>query len=265
VIPGAVIAGAVIPGAVIPVGDHNPTRRQPWATWLLVAINLGVFVFIEPWAAGPCEQQRFFLRHAAVPAELTQGEPLAPPEIAATTPPACDLRPVPDKNVYLAALTSLFLHAGWVHLLGNLLYLWIFGNNVEDRFGHLRYLGFYLLAGVVATVAFVVPNGNNPATLVGASGAIAGVLGAYLVLYPRARVTVLVPFLFFLPLGLPAIVVLGLWFFLQLEGAQVAELAGSDVAYLAHVAGFVAGFVVGLLVRAGGGGRPRREQYAYYR
>ena len=226
---------------VIPVADDNPTRRTPWVTWLLVALNVGVFVLVEPWAAGPCAQQEFFLTYATVPAELVQGEPLDAGEVADTTAGRCRIEPVPDKSVYASVVTALFLHGGWLHLLGNMLYLWIFGNNIEDRFGHLRFAAFYLLAGATATVVFVLANPDSRSTLVGASGAIAGVLGAYLVLFPGARVTVLVPFLFFIPLGLPAIVVLGLWFVIQLGGAQTASMAGGDVAYLAHVAGFVAG------------------------
>ena len=239
---------------VIPVGDHNPTRRTPWVTWLLVAANVVVFVFLQPWAGDTCEQHAFFLEWAVVPHELFDGEPLDAAEVRATTPPACGLQPAGDKNVYLAVLWSLFLHAGWIHLLGNMLYLWIFGNNVEDRLGHVRFLLFYLACGVIATLAFAVPNATSPVTLVGASGAIAGVLGAYLVLFPGARVTVLVPFLFFLPLRLPALLVLGAWFLLQLGEVRVADMAGSGVAYLAHVAGFLAGMA---LIAVSGRGRRR--------
>jgi membrane associated rhomboid family serine protease len=144
----------------------------------------------------------------------------------------------------------MFLHAGWLHLLGNLLFLWIFGDNVEDRFGHLRYLGFYVLCGVIATLVFVVPAGDSTVSLVGASGAIAGVLGAYFVLFPHSRITVIVPPLFFLPFRMRAFLVLGMWFVFQLLEVQVDEMAGGGVAYLAHVAGFVAGvmltYVLGL-------------------
>jgi membrane associated rhomboid family serine protease len=153
-------------------------------------------------------------------------------------------------------LTSLFLHGSWLHLLGNMLFLWVFGNNVEDRFGRLRYLLFYLACGVLATYGFALANPGSTEALIGASGAIAGVLGAYLILYPRARVWSLVPVLFFIPLRLPAWLVLGLWFLLQwvfTVGYAVSQ-AGS-VAYLAHVLGFVTGVVVGLLVRWAEGSR----------
>ena len=243
---------------VIPVGDHNPTRRTPYVTWLLLAVNIGVFVLLQPWSADTCRQHAFFLDWAVVPEEVFSGEPLDAGEVAATTPPACSIAPAPDKNVYAAVLYSLFLHAGWVHLLGNMLYLWIFGNNVEDRLGHVGFLAFYLGCGVVATLAFALPNATSPVTLVGASGAIAGVLGAYLLLYPGARVTVLVPFLFFLPLRLPALLVLGLWFVLQLGEVRVAEMAGTGVAYLAHVAGFLAGMAVISVIGRGRQPPPRR-------
>jgi membrane associated rhomboid family serine protease len=241
---------------VIPIGDNNPTRRTAWVTWALVVANIVVFVRFEPWSAGRCTQELFFLQWAAIPQELTQGRPLGPAQVAATTD--CPIPPFPGKNVYLAALSSLFLHASWIHLLGNMLYLWVFGNNVEDAFGHLRFLGFYLLAGLAATVVFTVANLGSLSTLVGASGAIAGVLGAYLVLFPRARVTSLVPFLFFIPIQLPALIVLGLWFVLQLNMVtQTASMAGGGVAYLAHVAGFVFGVLVTLSVSAPG---PRTPQ-----
>jgi len=247
---------------VLPLRDHNPTRRRPIVTLTLVALNLGIFVFGQPWAGGPCEQQAFFTRWAAVPEEITEGEPLAPDEIEASTTPACRIAPVPDKNVYGSIVTAMFLHAGWGHLLGNMLFLWIFGNNVEDRLGRGRYLVFYLGTGIVATLAFVLPNAASLLTLVGASGAIAGVLGAYLVIFPTARVTVAIVPLFFLPIQLPAVLVLGGWFILQLFAGRVADMAGGGVAYLAHVAGFVAGVVA---VLALGVRRPRPRRAAFRR
>ncbi len=244
---------------VIPISDANPARRVPWVNWLLIALNVVVFVFVEPWSAGPCTQQEFFLTYAAIPAELSQGAPLDSAQVEATTPPVCDIDPVPTKPVYAAVLTAMFLHAGWLHLIGNMLYLWIFGNNVEDRYGHLGYLCFYLVSGAIATVVFVLPNLSDPTTLVGASGAIAGVLGSYFVMFPGARVTVLVPFLFFLPIDLPALLVLGLWFVLQLGEVRVASMSGGGVAYLAHVAGFVAGMLLTLVVGVRGTPPARRR------
>jgi membrane associated rhomboid family serine protease len=243
---------------VIPIGDVNPTRRTPWFARLLLVANIAVFVLVQPWADEACAQLEFFLTYAAVPAELMQGAPLSAEQLAGTPAATCGIQPAADKNVYLAVLWSMFLHAGWLHLLFNMLYLGIFGNNVEDRFGHLRFLAFYLAIGAVATVAFVAQNPASTSTLVGASGAIAGVLGAYLVLYPRARVTVTVPLLFFAVLQLPAVVVLGMWFILELQQLRQPEMigGGGGVAYMAHVAGFVAGSVTTLLL----GHRPQRPQ-----
>jgi membrane associated rhomboid family serine protease len=241
---------------VIPIADENPTRRRPVVTLLLLAINISVFVFAQPWNAGPCTQQAFFVEWAAVPQEIVTGEPLDQQEVEQASLPQCDIEAVPEKNVYLSILTAMFLHAGWGHLLGNMLFLWIFGNNIEDRLGHLQFLVFYLVCGATATLAFAVPNADNPATLVGASGAIAGVLGAYLVMFPRARVTLLVVPLFFLPLRLPALIVLGGWFAMQVFSGRVADMAGGGVAYLAHVAGFVTGALIVLLL----GYRPERPK-----
>ena len=244
---------------VLPIRDRLPTYRTAWANRLLLLVNLLVFVFAEPWGGTVCQQEAFFLEYAAIPAEITAGEPLDAAEVAASTTSECNLSPIKDKPVYRSIFTAMFLHAGWAHLLGNMLFLWIFGDNVEDRFGHLRYLGFYLLAGAVATLVFVIPAGNSPVSLVGASGAIAGVLGSYFVLFPHSRVTVIIPPLFFLPFRMPAVLVLGLWFMFQLLEVRVEEMAGGGVAYLAHVAGFVAGVVLTYTL----GVRTRRTAYRY--
>jgi membrane associated rhomboid family serine protease len=146
----------------------------------------------------------------------------------------------------------MFLHGGWLHLLGNMLFLYVFGNNVEDRLGRVGFLAFYLFCGYVAAYVFALSTPDSTQALLGASGAIAGVLGAYIVMFPRARVLSLVPFLLFIPLRLPAWLVLGFWFVLQWlysTGAKVAQ--GADVAYLAHVAGFVAGAAVALVLKVG--------------
>lgn len=239
---------------VIPLGDGRPTQRRPWVTWVLLAANVGVFALVQPWWADGCTQRAFYLAHGAIPAELATGAPLGPEQVAQAAPPSCGLSAVPDKRVYASALTSLFLHGGWLHLLFNMLYLGVFGTSVEDRLGHRRFAAFYLACGVLATAAFVGANVDRTVTLVGASGAIAGVLGAYLVLYPRVRVTVTVPVLLFLVVRLPAVVVLLLWFVGQLLPLGRPEGSGG-VAYLAHVAGFVVGAVTVLVL----GGRPRRR------
>ena len=249
---------------VLPLRDTLPTRRTPWVNRLLILLNIVVFVFFEPWSASSaCSQQAFFLEYGAIPAELTQAEPLDAQELALTVPAECGLRPIADKPVYRAIFTAMFLHAGWAHLLGNMLFLWIFGDNMEDRFGHLPYLGFYLLAGAIATIVFVIPEPNSLATLVGASGAIAGVLGGYLLLYPRSRITVIVLPLWFLPFRLPAVLVLGFWFFMQLLETRVGTMSGGGVAYLAHVAGFIAGLLITMWWRSREPERPAPRAYGY--
>jgi membrane associated rhomboid family serine protease len=227
---------------VIPIGDLNPVRSTPWVTRLLLVANVGVFLFAQPqtWMEGACAQLQFFVDWAAIPREIAQGAPLSGDELAALDV-GCTLRPAPGKTIVGSAFASMFLHADLLHLGGNMLYLWIFGNNVEDRLGHVRFALFYVVVGLLATMAFVVPNADSPITLVGASGAVAGVLGAYLVMFPTARVTVLVLPLFFLALQLPAVLVLGLWFVFQLQDFGVGPVGGGGVAYLAHVAGFLAG------------------------
>jgi membrane associated rhomboid family serine protease len=172
-------------------------------------------------------------------------------------------RPSYRKSPPLSVLLSMFLHAGWLHLIGNMLFLIVFGNNIEDRMRKLPYLIFYLACGYVAAYGFAAANPASTAPLIGASGAISGILGAYLVLYPRARVWSLVPFLLVLPLRIPAWFVLGLLFLLQWVYSAGTTTAGAgSIAYLAHVFGFLAGCLVGLVMRAAGrarpGGRPGR-------
>lgn len=246
---------------VIPIADDNPTRRRPWFTRALVLANVLVFVALTPWAGSTCDQVAFYTRWATVPLEVVQGTPLTADQLADTTPEGCRLPVQSAKDVYAAVLASMFLHGGWVHLGFNMLYLWIFGNNVEDRLGHLGFLGFYVLTGAIATLVFIVANPGETTSLVGASGAIAGILGAYLVLFPRARIYASVPFLFFLVVPLPAALVLVLWFVGQVGALRMGELAGTGVAYLAHVGGFAAGVALTLLlgVRAMPGPLPPRR------
>lgn len=261
---------------MIPVHDLNPLRRTPWITYTLVAVNVVVLLLTpvalgtvagQPGPAALCRQAAFYDRYAAIPHELVTDRPLrlVPTGQLAVGPQGtgCLLqRPSYRKSPPLSVLWSMFLHAGWLHLLGNMLFLVVFGNNIEDRMGKLPYLIFYLACGYAAAYGFALANPASTAPLIGASGAISGVLGAYLVLYPRARVWSLVPFLFFLPLRIPAWIVLGLWFVLQwVYSAGVATAGAGSVAYLAHVFGFLAGALVGLAMRATGpgpGNVPRR-------
>lgn len=248
---------------VIPVHDVNPSRRTPWVTYALLAANFVVFVVLTPGTVGGggladlCQTQAFLDRYAAVPQELIHHRLPALVATGATgvgpQGPGCVIGPPGyEKSPELSVLTAMFLHGGWLHLLGNMLFLWIFGNNIEDRMGHIRYLLFYLVCGYAAAYGFALLNAGSGEPLIGASGAIAGVLGAYLVLYPKARVWVLVPFLIFLPLRLPAWMVLGLWFVLQAvySSGQGVTDAGT-VAYVAHVVGFVAGMLLAWPLRRG--------------
>lgn len=241
----------------IPLGDINPTRRRGVVTLTLIIVNVAVFVLWQPWSGGYCEQNAFYLRWGAIPDEIVEREPLTQAEVDTTVDPRCGLQALPGKDVALSVLAAMFLHGGWAHLLGNMLYLLVFGDNVEDRLGRLPFLAFYLVCGAVATVLFAAANPNSTTTLVGASGAIAGVLGAYLVMYPTALVRVYIPPFFFLPL--PALLVLGGWFLLQVWTDRIAGQAGAGVAYLAHVVGFVAGALIVLLL----GQRPQRP-LSYY-
>jgi rhomboid family protein len=249
---------------VLPVHDVNPVRRTPWVTYLLVAANVVVLLLTpasrisvtgSATTAQLCSQQAFYDRYAAIPRELTTDRPL--PLVATgrpgQNPDTCVVaKPWYHKVPVLSVFFSMFLHAGWLHLLGNMLFLVIFGNNIEDRFRKIPYLLFYLFCGYVAAYGFALMNRSSIEPLIGASGAIAGVLGAYIVLYPRARVWSLVPFLFFIPVVIPAWLVLGSWFILQwLYSAGYAASGAGSVAYLAHVFGFIAGAVIGLVVRAG--------------
>jgi membrane associated rhomboid family serine protease len=237
---------------VIPLYDRNPVRRVPVVTYLLILANVLVFL-TEPVAASfdgslsyrqACQQEAYFRHWGAEPRELVHNRPDAATVVDANG--ECGVAAPPYRKVpFVSALTAMFLHGSWLHLLGNLLFLFVFGNNVEDRFGRLRFLLAYLGWGLVATYAFALNHAASAGVVVGASGAIAGVLGAYLVLFPRAKVFGL---FFVLPARLPAWLVLGGWFVLQWAYSSGTALAdGGGVAYFAHVAGFVAGVLTALL------------------
>jgi membrane associated rhomboid family serine protease len=225
---------------MIPIGDSVPIRCWPVVTWGLIAIN--ALVFFHELSLGPALEP-FLRTWGFVPADYFL--------LGQTAPEAWVER-------YVPLVSSMFLHGGWAHLIGNMIYLWIFGDNVEDRLGHLRYLGFYLLSGVVAALvqAHLFPSSTIPT--VGASGAISGVLGAFLVLFPTARVFTLVPLLLFFPIvQLPAVLYLGFWFLMQLMSGTASLALASDaggVAWWAHVGGFVVGLVLAPLLR-------RRQSY----
>jgi membrane associated rhomboid family serine protease len=205
---------------VFPLKDDIPSERTPVVNILLIVVN--VLVFFYELSLGP-RLQSLITNYGVVPAHF-------------------ELRTL---------FTSMFLHGGWGHLFGNMLYLWIFGDNVEDRLGHVGYFFFYLICGLAAGMAHVLTNAGSNVPTVGASGAIAGVLGAYLVLYPQARVLTLLPIFPFTTVYIPAAFFLGIWFVMQLfSGALQFGIAQSGgVAFLAHVGGFLAGAFFGLLAR----------------
>jgi membrane associated rhomboid family serine protease len=213
---------------MIPIRDEIKTHRFPFVNYILLVINVVVFLLTYVFSADP---NAVYSEFALFPFQIQQGLDVG------------DLRNI---------LTSMFMHASWFHLLGNMLYLWIFGDNIEDRLGHLKYLLFYLAGGLFAAFAHYFTNPTSAIPTVGASGAIAAVLGAYLVIYPQSRVYTFIPIGFFARLRLvPAVVVLGMWFILQLFSG-VGSLGMGDqggTAYWAHIGGFVFGLLIGLFFK----------------
>ncbi len=224
---------------MIPLRDANPTRRLPLVTLALIGASFVVFAYELGLQADGGERAllRFYLEYGVVPARLSAalaaGDLLSP--------------------AVLSILTSMFVHGGWLHLLGNMLYLWIFGDNVEDRLGRGVYLVFYVAGGIAAALAQWAMDPTSKVPLVGASGAIAAVLGAYLVLFPHARVLSLVLVGFFYQLvAVPAVLVLGFWFVLQLVNGALSlgmPAAGGGVAFFAHIGGFIVGALLALPYR----------------
>jgi membrane associated rhomboid family serine protease len=214
---------------MIPLRDDNPTRTTPFVTIGLIAAN--ILVFLYQLSLPPREAKIFVYQFAAIPAVIFGNEHL-PPGIAAIPPT-------------LTLLTSMFLHGGLMHLGGNMLYLWIFGNNIEDAMGHTRFVVFYLLCGLLASLAHAFSNLGSEIPSLGASGAISGVLGAYLLLYPRAQVLMLIPLGFFMRLMyIPAAFALGIWFVLQVISGTFSGTQGGGVAWWAHIGGFLAGMAL---------------------
>jgi membrane associated rhomboid family serine protease len=228
---------------MFPLHDENPTTRITWMTWLLIAVNVAVFGY-ETWltyTVGAAAFEAFIVANAFVPARFL-ASPLSPRE-------------------WVTIVTAMFMHAGWLHVGGNMLYLWIFGNNIEDRLGPWRFLGFYLACGLVATAAQLLAAPGAAVPNLGASGAVAGVLAAYLLLFPRARVVTAIFIIFIIELAaIPAWLVIIVWFVIQLGqglgslGQATANAGG--VAYFAHIGGFVAGLLLVLPARANGRSAP---------
>jgi membrane associated rhomboid family serine protease len=220
---------------MIPLRDENPSSTIPIVNTFLILANLSVFIyqnFFVQGGAGP-----LFTRLGFIPYELTHAVDIAPKNLA----------PVP-----LTIITSMFMHAGWIHFLGNMLYLWIFGDNIEDVLGHLKYFFFYLLCGVSASLTHGLVNFSSQVPTVGASGAVAGVLGAYMFLFPGARVrTLFIVFVFIRVISVPAIILLGYWILIQLLSGitEFGSGMGGGVAWFAHIGGFVTGLVLVILMR----------------
>jgi membrane associated rhomboid family serine protease len=218
---------------MIPLHDDNPTERPPIITIAWIVACALVFLYQANLPAGPGET--FVFQYGAIPA-LVFGE-ADPLEMGVAIP------------AYATLLTSMFLHGGWMHLIGNMLYLWVFGNNIEDAMGHAKYIAFYLTCGILAALSHALTDPSSSIPMVGASGAISGILGAYLLLFPRAKVLVMMP-----ALGatrVPAAIVLGMWFVMQLlSGGMSIGSEGGGVAFFAHIGGFLAGMVlIGLFKR----------------
>jgi len=251
---------------LFPIADENLDRRTlPVVNYAIILINLLVFVFLQ----GLGSNERFTYAFSTVPAEIVTGKDIATRDRVLVQPltgqevqmPGLQPTPIP---VYLTLITSMFMHGGIAHIFGNMLFLWIFGDNIEDRLGHFRYAIFYLICGILAGLAHVFSTavfaGDNTASLLipslGASGAISGVLGGYILLFPTRRVTVL---LSYFVTQVPAFVAIGLWFVFQLIsglGMLGAGSAAGGVAYAAHIGGFIAGLA---LIKVFEIGRPRES------
>lgn len=251
---------------MIPIHDNVRSRTFPFVNVTLIAINVAVF-FYELWLAqdqiapGLTELDRFIFDWGNIPAcafdALGWDQSLS-----ARATQLCAQQPQPVLSVF----TAMFIHGGWLHLIGNMLFLFIFGDNVEDSMGHVLYAIFYLLVGVIAAAAHGLIGQDDLVPAIGASGAIAGVMGAYIVLFPRATVAVIIPIFFFIPFPLPAFLLIGVWFLFQVftgvAGLGVEAVGASGgVAYFAHVGGFVAGAIlVNLFAVHRGRSRPTRPR-----
>jgi membrane associated rhomboid family serine protease len=213
---------------MIPLKDDIPSSRRPIMTVALISVNCLVFFYLLSWGK---EFQNALFKWGAIPFEITHGKELTP-QLAF---------PIP-----LSLFSSMFMHGGFLHLAGNMLYLWIFGDNVEDRLGHAKFFVFYILSGLAASLLYILTSPQSQVPMIGASGAIAGVLGAYIINFPNAKILTLVLFGFFIRIArIPALLVLGFWFILQLLYAlpSIGSTTGG-VAWFAHVGGFLSGIIL---------------------
>lgn len=216
---------------MFPFRDHNPSLRTPFVTYGLIALNILIFISYYGGLSNPSTGGLIFVRYGAIPAEISAGHDLS------------------------TLLTAMFLHGGLMHLIGNMLFLYVFGDNLEDVLGHVPFLGFYLIGGLAASLAHVYADPASPIPMVGASGAIAAVMGGYLLLFPRARVDVLIIIVIFIRIiPVRAWIVLAIWFALQVFSGAMTAPGGGGVAYWAHTGGFVAGLALVLPVWLARGG-----------
>ncbi len=235
---------------LFPIGDDNDDRKLfPFINYLIIAANILVFVLLQDFG----ENQKFTYTFATVPQEILTGEDVVTENKIVEDPVSGDKFEIPGLkktpvSVYITLITSMFMHGGFAHIFGNMVFLFVFGDNIEDRIGHFRYLIFYLLLGVLSDLAHVYATaelgGNLLIPTIGASGAISGVLGAYILLFPKKRIRVII---FWLITDVPAVFALGLWFAYQIIGGLIGVGAGADtggIAYGAHVGGFIAGFIL---------------------
>jgi membrane associated rhomboid family serine protease len=262
---------------VIPIRDSNPTRRLPILTLGLIAANVAVFLLWQPTLGGDeVEQQIFFFCNAEIPFEISHQENLAEGGAEARLALDRDIglgagrqiqaivqQECPDKSWIVSVFVAMFLHAGWLHIAGNMLFLWVFGNNVEDRLGYLVFPLFYAMGGIAAGALQLAFDPSSTIPSLGASGAIGAVLGAYAVIFPHARVTTLVIFFFITVIEVPAVFVLGAWFVLQVFSGvgQLAIDVNGGVAYWAHIGGFGFGAIIAwLFYRRPGRVRPQAHR-----
>lgn len=220
---------------LFPLYDENPTKSIPWVTLLLILVNVLVFAYeLSLQSAGKLQQ--LFQTAALIPYEITNVAKLS--------------SDVPNIGI-LAMFTSMFMHGSWLHIIGNMWYLWIFGNNVEDTLGHAKYLLFYLLCGIVGGIGHILSQPYSQVPTIGASGAIAGVLAGYLIMFPTARIVTIVPiFIFIQIIKVPAILLIGLWFLIQIASGMgsLSTQASGGTAWFAHIGGFIAGVVLVLVL-----------------
>lgn len=238
---------------MIPIGDPD-IRRTTFPIVNVILITINVLVFLYMLQQSDVDQFIFTLRHGLIPTEFTGGEALNTKVIGVLT--ANGTRSIlidvssPFGNL-ITLLTSMFLHGGFSHIIGNMLFLWVFGNNLEDRLGHLKYLLFYLGVGFAASYGQIIIDPNSQIPIIGASGAIAGILGAYLLAYPFSRINILIIFILIFPTRIPALYVLGIWFIIQLFNGwgtlEPATASTTGVAYFAHIGGFAVG-LMGMMI-----------------